>query len=1677
MKLFCGLLLKEENYLARKKLFKNLSFVLSLAVVLNSTSFYSSNTMVKAEGILAGDLFISEYIEGSSNNKAIEIYNGTGKDVDLTGYKLELYSNGATTSGNTLNFEGALKNGEVYIISHSQASSEIKAKANVQNAVANFNGDDALVLKHNDIIIDSFGKLGEDPGAAWGTGDNSTLDHTLIRKSSISKGDTITNDAFDPSVEWTGYAKDYISDLGKHTMDGSTTIPTVLLKGLTLPATLEMEEQKTGKLTCTYDPVNTTEKEVEWTSSDDKIATVSKDGTVTGVKAGEVSITATSKTHSDIKATTKVTVKGLADVTGPTITKITPYDGAFVNPGENLKTVSIEFNDPAGVDSSSIKLKIDGVDVSASSTKSESSVSYTSNTSFALGKHTIEVEVADKLGNKQTKATSFTVGTVEEVKYNHYFGQLHSHTNLSDGVGTPNEAFSYAKDQAKVDFIAVTDHSNWFDGEKDLKNETITDLSQSTSEEWKLLHKVADQYNENGKFVAMAGFEMTWSGSTGGWGHINTFDTNWFTSRTNSKMDLQAYYNKLAQPENSNSISQLNHPGKTFGDFSDFGFYSQATDNVVNLIEVGNGEGLVRNSGYFPSYEYYTRALDKGWHVAPTNNQDNHKGKWGDANTSKTVVLAKDLSRDSLYEAMRQRRVYATEDNNLNIDFTVNGMPMGTIFNNPTELKASVKINDADSTDKISKVSVIVDGGAVAASKTFDGNAISWDFDLPAGYKYYYIRVDEGDKDIAVTAPIWAGSVTPAGISKVEVSQNPQIVNTPVDVTATVYNNSQEDFSTVKVEFYENVVDDAHKIGENILSTVGKSNSGVAKITWTPKVTGDINIFAKTSINIQGKVNTFTQTTTITVANKNDLTKVVIDGGHQNQYVSGSYAGKMLTLAEMMKEDKYMLVQNPDELTATDLENAKILILTDPQSKDDTKNNLTKAKYSEAELNVIKAFVNGGGSVIITSRADYDDKTITDRSYESSVQGNSVLEAIGSNLRFNDDEVIDKTSNGGQEYRLYFDKYVGSKYGLTDNIVAGNTYSAYSGCSVILKDSADNSKVDWLVKGHDTTEILDSDLQNDATPVEKGNVYTLAAEELSNGAKVVVAGTTFLSDFETASNDDAYSNKTITDNIIKWMTAEKSAEVKTIAEVRVDANKDGIPDNLGKSFAIEGIVTAQSEAVTPKNAFFEVIYIQDATGGITIFGVSGTPVKVGQKVRITGKVDHYNGDAEIQIGNESKDLQVISSDITVVDPKVMTTGDSMKEENEGWLVKIQGKVTKMDTQNIWLEDGTGLARAYVEGYIGDGSADESKKGKWDSSIKVGDEVAIIGLASQDAEGHRLRVRNTLEITKIVEKVTITSIVSPAAVTVAKGNTATLPSTVTAVYSDGTQKEVAVKWGNVDTSVVGTKTVEGTVEGYTGKVTITVNVEKVPDTTPKPDTTEDKIIDNNITPENLKDIVSKAKPEEKIIINAQEKPVIEADSFKALKGIDKEVSFKLESQGKTIIWSFNGKDIKDVNTSVDLTLNLDTANKDIINSIAPNSAIISFKNHGELPAPMKVSIPVDTNKFDISKPIYFYYYNETTKKAELVGDGLIAYKIGQVYYVDVILTHNSDFFMTDTKVAEIKTETEPKTETETKAETKTEAVNQLVKTGSFVDFTVIASLGLVVIAIGIGFVLFRKKKEN
>jgi DNA/RNA endonuclease G (NUC1)/predicted extracellular nuclease len=174
------------------------------------------------------ELFFSEYIEGSSNNKALEIYNGTGASVDLaTGaYNVQMFFNGSATAGLTINLTGTVPSGDVFVLAQSTASAAILAVADQTNSSGWFNGDDAVVLRKGSTVIDVIGQVGFDPGAEWGTGLTSTADNTLRRKSTICAGDTNGADVFDPAIEWDGFANDTFAGLGSHTASCGDPTPT-----------------------------------------------------------------------------------------------------------------------------------------------------------------------------------------------------------------------------------------------------------------------------------------------------------------------------------------------------------------------------------------------------------------------------------------------------------------------------------------------------------------------------------------------------------------------------------------------------------------------------------------------------------------------------------------------------------------------------------------------------------------------------------------------------------------------------------------------------------------------------------------------------------------------------------------------------------------------------------------------------------------------------------------------------------------------------------------------------------------------------------------------------------------------------------------------------------------------------------------------------------------------------------------------------------------------------------------------------------------------------------------------------------------------------------------------------------------------------------------------------------
>lgn len=188
--------------------------------------------------VCAVDLLFSEYLEGSSNNKYLEIYNGTGQTVNLSDYRVNLFSNGSTTSTQELLLSGNLNNGEVYVIKNS-AATLYNGTATVSN-VTFFNGDDAIALTKISTgnYVDIIGRIGEDPGTAWTAGTISMLNHTLIRKPTVLQGVSVNPTAGFPTLatEWIQDSIDVATNLGAHSMtcpSSSNTITAQVLGNTT----------------------------------------------------------------------------------------------------------------------------------------------------------------------------------------------------------------------------------------------------------------------------------------------------------------------------------------------------------------------------------------------------------------------------------------------------------------------------------------------------------------------------------------------------------------------------------------------------------------------------------------------------------------------------------------------------------------------------------------------------------------------------------------------------------------------------------------------------------------------------------------------------------------------------------------------------------------------------------------------------------------------------------------------------------------------------------------------------------------------------------------------------------------------------------------------------------------------------------------------------------------------------------------------------------------------------------------------------------------------------------------------------------------------------------------------------------------------------------------------------
>ena len=1060
------------------------------------------------------------------------------------------------------------------------------------------------------------------------------------------------------------------------------------------------------------------------------------------------------------------------------ISNVKPAQGAQTG-AEKRPEISAEISN-AG-ENASVTMTVNGTEVKT--TYADGKVTYTPAADMADGKVTVTVTVKRADEKETSKTWSFTIG---EATFQRYFGQLHSHTQYSDGAGSLESALAYIKalpDSANVDFAAFTDHSNYFDKSGAANPEgALYDMSQATEysqETWKAYKDAVAAFNtENaGSMVAIAGFEMTWSG---GPGHINTFNTPGIVSRNNTTLNnktkdagLQAYYKLLSQTEGVDSISQFNHPGTTFGNFIDFGYWDAVVDTRMYMVEVGNGEGQIGAGGYYPSYEQYIMALDKGWHVAPTNNQDNHKGRWGNANDARDVILTDDFSESGIYAALRARRMYATEDKNLELDYTVNGNMMGSIIDVPEKLNFEISFNDPDRTDSIAKVELVVNSGKVAY--TWDSAADltkgSVSVELAPEYTYYFVRVTEADGDLAVTAPVWVGESLKLGISKAECGTSTPVTDEELTITTTFF-NSEAKPATIKSITYAIGGETIGTVTDPI--TLAASSTQDVEFKYTPTKARIMTVKITAVIEQDGKEYTFTKDVTLDVLDASKLVYIGIDASHYNEYVAGNYKDSMGNFGELAAaySVRTVTLKTSEELIAAcGNSKYKAIILTAPSRRLEAAQADPKT-YSTEELNAIKTFNDNGGMVILAGWSDnYENYPIIqnnpDIKHMAATQ-NEVLAKLGSSLRISDDATYDdvrSAADGVDKWRLYF-----SSYNMDNPLLDGvefdaehpydklytERFSHYGGASIYAVDADGNptstlpATVSPAVYGHATTYSVDVDsdgLGGAATPKytfaeNDDRLMVMASEQIEGKGLIIVSGAAFMSNFEVqyqASDSGAeknYSNYKICQNLVSMLN---QTEIAKIADVQAEAEE-------GVKFTVEGIVTSNASGYDKDTAFFDCIYVQDNTAGINAFPVAGN-FKIGDKVRVTGTTSSYQGERQLAVTKIEK-----IADAEAPAPVEVTAAQINDGSVLGSLVKIKGTITRVEEaegkiQTIMVKDAAGNeARVFIDGYI-------TKDTEVENAV-VGNLVEAVGLASYDntfvlSDGTpvypRIRIRNRADV--------------------------------------------------------------------------------------------------------------------------------------------------------------------------------------------------------------------------------------------------------------------------------------------------------------------------------------------
>ncbi|WP_165822685.1 OmpL47-type beta-barrel domain-containing protein [Paenibacillus montanisoli] len=1035
-----------------------------------------------------------------------------------------------------------------------------------------------------------------------------------------------------------------------------------------------------------------------------------------------------SETQTVGSAAAPFTVSTAIDTTGPTINGEQPARLAKIESKQPV--ISVMLSDPSGVDPAKVTISVDNQDFTSQATITADKVLLPISNDLTIGTHNVTVIAYDTKGNKTEDTWAFEV-TPQFAGGSHYRGTTHNHTNVShDATGNPEEALKAAQAH-DYDWFAFSDHSHDIDPEKLGQDSTAHNgmPERIGGTEWQKTKDLSAQYTNNGSFVVFPAFEMT---STT-WGHSNVFGTDNFIDRNidNKKyQDLNSYYAWILTYDNI--AAQFNHPDMSANAFNNFMPYDSKVDKLFTMLEVGNGSG---NYGYANAEQKFFDALNLGWHVAPTFGEDNHDGTWGQT-MKRTVIVSNDLSKDSLLDSMKNMRVYMEEDPNFELDVLANGAYMGATVDGSTlafdiigsdpvaesnaDPKFSYLPSSYKSDDRIQKVELLTNGEKVVDSIQPMTKDFTWNPTVPVtgGQQWFVVRVTQMDGERIYSAPIWtkdkAVDVRVSGIDVV----GGIVAGKDANLTAGISNLGTNDLTNLNVNFYLDSVDPANKIGSATIDSVQAKNVKQVQVTWKNPIAGNHTIIAVVDAP-QGDNpadNQFSKQ--VSIKQPLGLT-VMIDAAHGNENTStdpGTYKNNFKLFRDLLEKEGYTVVENTSPLTVDTLAGVKVLIITHPTTD-----------LTADENTVVANYVKNGGSLLLSDKSNFrNDVTIN----------NDLLTQMGSAIQFNNDGIYDDTKEGNfwsnpltSKFAVRLHTEPVSNY-ITDQMPTPSI-NYYSGASLEGAGRTaltTSNTVTILAHGNETSyqNSLTGDgyKYDDVSDDHGGSVIPAIASEVIGSGKIIVSGMNFANDKQLDESYDPVGNDEFALNSIEWL-AGRGTTISSIGDERKQ------PD--GTSVVVEGIVT------TGAGTFYDAFYLQDSTGGIMAFQeVPEGSLKLGDKVRVYGHIKTFENNKELEFTSFATDVIKIG-ETAPVEPKAVSTEESVSDENQGLLVKASGKiVSKYDANSYVINDGSGNVLVFTDGYIVNQTGPVP-------DLKVGDTLEAVGIAGKFAEGNRIRVRDTREL--------------------------------------------------------------------------------------------------------------------------------------------------------------------------------------------------------------------------------------------------------------------------------------------------------------------------------------------